>query len=343
MRDSWVIRTLFFGAIFVLFTHSTAYSQPKPGSAPSSTHIYPAGAQRGTSVDVSIGGECLPPGAWFSVFWARRASLARAESVKVERPRVDRKTHEACRRTRLSRRRGGNRRKKPITYPKEWASRIAVDKSAQPGIVRWRLSCVQGGTVTRPFVIGELPEFLESESNSTIETANAVSLPVTVNGRIHGERDLDHFRFAAKPGQVVVCEVLAARLQSRLDPIITILDADGQPVATETIYVKNDPVIAFRATSAADYVLRIGNVSHHGDAAHVYRINISTKPFVRSTFPTGGTAGKQQTIEFRLMNGTNQPLIVKREIPYPKTIPLSGQISVPIAAPGSGCGQRGHA
>ncbi|MCH8830024.1 MAG: hypothetical protein IID45_10655, partial [Planctomycetes bacterium] len=214
----------------------------------------------------------------------------------------------------------------PITYPTEWRSRLTIAPEAKPGIVRWRLSCAQGGTVTRPFVIGELPEFLERESNSTYDTANRVKLPVTVNGRIHGERDLDHFRFSAKAGDVVVCEVLASRLMSRLDPVVEILDAGGRPLSTETVIVENDPVIAFRAPSTGDYVLRISNVSFRGDSAHVYRINISTQPFVRFVFPSGGRAGTTQTIEFQEMTGTPRSRIVPRRIAFP---PLSKDNGIP--------------
>ena len=54
-----------------------------------------------------------------------------------------------------------------------------------------------------------------------------VTLPVTLNGQIHGERDEDYYRFTAKKDDVVVCDVLTARLGSRLDPIVELTDAAG--------------------------------------------------------------------------------------------------------------------
>src|SRR2546423_8720017 len=41
---------------------SQAGAQPVPSREPSSTHIFPAGGRRGTTVQVHVGGECLPPG-----------------------------------------------------------------------------------------------------------------------------------------------------------------------------------------------------------------------------------------------------------------------------------------
>src|SRR5262249_38695773 len=41
---------------------SPAWGQPVPSREPSSTHIFPAGGRRGTTVTVRVGGECMPPG-----------------------------------------------------------------------------------------------------------------------------------------------------------------------------------------------------------------------------------------------------------------------------------------
>eukprot|EP00913_Durusdinium_trenchii_P023416 g21994.t1 len=312
-------------ALFALLTPTRGFAQPKPGYAPSATHVYPAGAQRGTAIDINVGGECLPPGAWFTMFGRGLHVGARSMKGDAKLKKPAKQSVQLSQRINDSGEPSPRRKptETPITYPKEWAARVAVDKAAPPGIARWRVSCAQGGTATRPFVVGDLPEFLERESNSTFDTANPVVLPVTVNGRIHGERDLDHFRFAVQPGDVVVCEVLAARLESKLDPIVTILNADGRPIATESIFVENDPVVAFRATSADEYVLRIANVSHHGDPALIYRVNITTQPFVRSVFPTSGTAGTRQPISFRLMTGTAQTRVVKKTVSFPKARPAT--------------------
>src|SRR5262245_5013344 len=45
-----------------------AWGQAVPSREPSSTHIFPAGGQRGTVVKVRVGGECLPPGMNLKIF-----------------------------------------------------------------------------------------------------------------------------------------------------------------------------------------------------------------------------------------------------------------------------------
>ena len=290
-------------AVFFQLPVSTVRAQPKPGYDPSSTHIFPAGARPGTTVKVAVGAECIPPLTRFTLF----GKGVRASGLLTKRIASKGELSPRRKPTII-----------PITIPREWESEITIAKDAPPGRVYWRLSCAQGGTALRPFVIGDLPEFIESESNSTPQTAERITLPVTVNGRIFGERDNDYFRFAARRGDVVVCDVFSHRIQSRLDPLIEILDGEGRPVRVETAYAGRDPVLAFRAETNGEYLLRVANISYHGDPAHVYRVNLSTRPFVRSVFPTTGQSGTGRDVEFQVMTGTDKPRIVKRRVRFPK-------------------------
>lgn len=259
-------------AVFSLLSGGNVFAQPKPGYTPSSSHIFPAGAQRGTTVKVRVGAECIPPGTDFVVTGngiskggkLTEQVIADSEPSPKREPTIT-----------------------PITYPREWASELTIDADAKLGSAYWRVNCAQGGTASRPFLIGDLPEFIESESNSTIENAEPIKLPVTVNGQIYGERDVDCFRFTAEAGQVISCEVIAGRLGSRLDPVIELLDSTGRKVNAELAHIGTDPVLVFWSKSTAEYVLRIANVTFGGDPAHVYRINIRPEPFPRMTLPGG--------------------------------------------------------
>ena len=287
----------------LLLNCESVLAQPKPGYLPTSTHIFPAGARRGTTVKVRVGTECAPPGTRFSIFGKGvQAPVLLGDKLEDRgNPSPRRPPTEI-----------------PITYPQQWSSEITIAADAPLGPVFWRLSCAQGGTASRPFVIGDLPEYLETESNSTFDKAERITLPVTVNGRIHGERDSDYYRFTAELSGVVVCDVLAGRLGSRLDPVVEVLDSVGRKIDAEIAHIGSDPVLAFRAESENDYVLRISNVTVHGDPAHVYRINMSTKPFVRFAFPAGGQAGTEREIQFYAMSGTDRPHVSTRKVSFPK-------------------------
>ncbi len=240
-------------------------AQAVPSKEPSSTHIFPAGGRRGTVVPVRIGTEAMPPSANLRL-WGDgvRSVVLLGERVK---PRYE---PSARRPPRDADGVGAN-----MSYPTEWASELAIAADAPLGVAAWRVTCGWGGTRVRPFLIGDLPEFIEAESNSTVDRAERVTLPVTINGQIAGERDIDCFVFSAMSGQVVVADVSAARIGSLLDPVVELYSVDGHRVSAETRRVTGDNVLSFRVPTAGDYVLQIANVSFRGGPEFVYRVTLS--------------------------------------------------------------------
>ena len=60
MRDAFLPSARSLAVFSLLLLCATAVAQ-QVTTDPASTHIYPAGGQRGTTVAVRVGGECLPP------------------------------------------------------------------------------------------------------------------------------------------------------------------------------------------------------------------------------------------------------------------------------------------
>ncbi len=104
-------------------------------------------------------------------------------------------------------------------------------KDKTPGI--YPLSVRKGEMIsnTMPFAVDTLPECLEQEPNDSPQTAQAVTLPVIVNGRIDRPGDWDVFRFEGRAGQQIIAEVYARRLESPLDSVLELTDAAGKRLA----------------------------------------------------------------------------------------------------------------
>ena len=220
-----------------------------------------------------------------------------------------------------------------INYPREWESSVTIAADAELGTKFWRVSGAWGGSRARPFLVGDLPEFIETEPNSTPERAERITLPVVVNGQIAGERDQDFFVFAGKAGEVVVCDVMAARIGSPLDPVIAILDARGQRQELQEVRVGNDPVVAFRVPTTGDYRLHVANLGFAGGPAYVYRITLSTKPFAVHAFPPGGRVGETREVETYTLTGTTEFRALKEKVTFPATAgPFLHRGSIPLVA-----------
>jgi hypothetical protein len=275
---------------------------------PTSTHIFPAGGKRGTVVKVRVGGECLPPGMNFKLYGAGLSGPA------VLGPEIRARYEPSVRRLPRDAEIPGS----DMTYPREFDATLTIDDKAKPGARYWRVSGAWGGTRLRPFLVGDLPEFIETEPNSRPELAERVSLPVVINGQIAGERDEDYYVFSVKEGAVVICDVLAARIGSPLEPVVVITDTQGRRIETQELRIGTDPVLSFRAPKTGDYRLHVANLSFYGGPAYVYRITLTTRPCAAFAFPAGGQTGTTGEIEVFTPTGIGSFLAVKERVQFPR-------------------------
>ena len=306
-----MIRQTITAAFFVTALALPAFSQQVP-TDPTSTHIFPAGGRRGSTVPVRVGGECLTP-------WTRFTVLGQGLLAETELTEKASGNYEPS-----PRRKPGE---SPMNYPREWKSSITIPADAPPGQVLWRVSSARGGTGARPFLIGELPEFIETESNSTPETAELITLPITVNGQMAGERDLDYYRFTATTNDVVSVNVAVARLGSNWEPVLEFTDVQGRRLPTEEIRLGSDPVIALRVPATGEYRLLISNLNFCGGPQYVYRMTISTAPFITHTFPSGGAAGTTSDIELFSMTGDGSTHCWSETVSFPAGAPAEFSFS----------------
>jgi hypothetical protein len=112
-----------------------------------------------------------------------------------------------------------------------------------------------------PAAIGRFEEVEESGHNSSLQTAQELQCPVTVNGRIlvdpSGKATADYYRFTAKKGQKLILETAASRLGSPLDSVIEVLDANGQVVPRITARAVYKTQVTLRDRGSRDPGLRL--------------------------------------------------------------------------------------
>ncbi|MBM4003776.1 MAG: hypothetical protein FJ295_10880 [Planctomycetes bacterium] len=269
---------------------------------PTSTHIYPAGARRGTTFAVRIGGECLPP-----------ETRLRLDSESIQAPSL--LVHRASPQGEPSpRRRPGEQH---VNYPKEWESEWTIAADARLGTHLWWLACARGGTAARVFVVGDLPEQLESESNSLPQQAESVSVPVTLNGRICGERDLDFYEFPAQQGEVMIVDVCAGRIGSPLEPVLEFFRETGERLAAREERVGSDPVFAIPIRESGRVRMSVGNLGLSGGPSFVYRITVSSRPYPRLAYPNFGRPGSNLDLDWLLLTGCDTPAWSRRPLQFP--------------------------
>ncbi len=157
-------------------------------------------------------------------------------------------------------------------------------KDKAPG--KHPLSVRKGDAIsnTLPFAVDALPECLEKESNDSPPSAQPVTLPMIVNGRMDRPGDWDVFRVEGRAGEQVVVEVDARRLNSPLDSVLELTDADGKRLAFNDDHEDKaaalsthhaDSLITFTLPADGTYFVRLGDAQHEGGPQYAYRLRIS--------------------------------------------------------------------
>ena len=135
-----------------------------------------------------------------------------------------------------------------------------------------------------PFALDTLPECLDQESNNDPAHAQKVKLPIIVNGRTDHPDDWDVYQVEGKAGDTLVAEVQARRLDSPLDSMLKITDADGkllafnddhQDVGSGLNTHHADSYIMLKLPADGAYFVHLGDTARGGGKEYAYRLRIS--------------------------------------------------------------------
>lgn len=143
-----------------------------------------------------------------------------------------------------------------------------------------------------PFAIGEMNEVFEAEPNDSGESAQAVALPLVINGRIQQPGDVDVFSFQGRKGDSVSVEVVARRLNSPLDSVVTlrgpglkppVREDDLDPMDKSYLHLGEglvthhaDSYLLHELPDDGSYTLEIGDTQSKGGHDYAYRLRISS-------------------------------------------------------------------
>jgi hypothetical protein len=137
---------------------------------------------------------------------------------------------------------------------------------------------------TRDFALDDLPVVAEHEPNDRRASAQHVSLPIVIDGRIGQRGDRDLFAFEGRAGQTVVAEVFARRLGSPLDSALRLTNSAGRTLAfNDDQEDKAFPELTHHADSwlratlpaAGMYYVELYDAQNQGGPQYAYRLRIS--------------------------------------------------------------------
>ncbi|MBI1349074.1 hypothetical protein GC163_22610 [bacterium] len=237
-------------------------------AAPDVTALYPAGGRRGSEVVVKLEGKVDP------------ASL----QLRVNVPGIE------------------------LIGPEGKDSvKLRIAEDAPLGPVWLTFYNPDGVSTQRPFVIGQLPESLESEpNNKQTGIDSTVDLPLVMNGVLAKSGDVDTFAVSLKAGETLVAMLDALQtFGSPMDGLLQVADEAGFVIAQNDDAPDFDPRVTMTAPRDGRYFVRVfafpaapdSSIRFSGAATYVYRLTLTTGPVITRWSPPAITAATGTTLK----------------------------------------------
>ncbi len=174
-------------------------------------------------------------------------------------------------------------------------TRLELDLEVAPeaalGAHYFRIVSPRGASNLLLFRVGDQPHRLEREPNSSLDRAEEVPLPATVNGRLNADGDFDFYRFRAEQGETWVFDLRAARNGSGLDAALILLDAEGRKLAhSEDVFIW-DPFFAHTFAKAGAYSVVVQPTHTRLDPGFAYQLDIRKAPHLETVSPLSFAPG----------------------------------------------------
>lgn len=253
---------LWLGAASLL---GTLASLPAWAASPSLSAVNPWGGQRGTEMEIVLGG----------------GRLADAQQVLFYKPGIEVVSLEPV----------GDAQVK---------ARIKIAPGCQLGEHPLRLRTASGVTELRTFQVGLFPAVAEVEPNTEFSQPQAIPLGTTVTGTIENE-DVDHFVVEAKKGERISAEIEAIRLGITLfDAYVAILDSKRFELAStdDSALLLQDGSTSILAPEDGKYVIQVRESAYGGNGSCQYRLHVGNFPRPTAVYPAGGKGGEQVAVRF---------------------------------------------
>jgi len=255
-----------------------------PAATPMLTSLSPRGFECGKEVDLTLSGSDLQPGTlWTSCGIANSLVEASENSLRC---------------------------------------RITIPGSLPVGLYAARLFSSNGVSNLVPFMVDDLPTIVATATNENRASAQVVPFPCAVEGTA-AELGYTWFKIHAARGQRIALETVAARLGSRLDAVLRVVDGRGREVAynDDAPGLRADSYVSFVA-AAGDYFIELRDVNYGGGTEFYYRLRIGNFPLATTTYPVAATRGTRARFELDGPGGAAgecKPVIATNAL----TIPLA--------------------
>jgi len=124
----------------------------------------------------------------------------------------------------------------------------------------------------RVMVMDDTPRIAEKEPNDSFRTAQAVPVPIVVEGKIDRNQDVDVFRIEGKAGQRLEVELQSGRWGTPVDGLLTLYDPMGRVLVVDDDALAPDPKVTATLPMDGTYLISLIDTHDLGGSSHLYRL-----------------------------------------------------------------------
>ena len=146
---------------------------------------------------------------------------------------------------------------------------VTIKPDCPVGLYESRIMTRLGVSSSRIFTVDKFPEFVQSKSNKSLESAIELPVGSVFNGTI-SERSVDYFKFIGKKGQRLVVDCASTGIDSKLNATVIIADAAGRDLLVERL----GGVLDYSVPKDGTYVIKIHELTFKGGPAFYYRLGL---------------------------------------------------------------------
>jgi hypothetical protein len=157
---------------------------------------------------------------------------------------------------------------KPTAAQNKFAVTIASDTPA--GIHEARVMARLGVSTCRAFTVGAQPEVTQKKPNQSLAQAMELSLNTVCNA-VMSVKAVDFYSFAARKGQRMVIECASRGIDSRMNAVLIIADAEGRDLKVDRL----GGLLDFTVPADGKYVIKVHELTYKGGANYFYRLVLS--------------------------------------------------------------------
>jgi hypothetical protein len=209
---------------------------------------------------------------------------------------------------------------------KSVTAKLSLAADAPLGVGFLHLPTETGCSGPLLFLIEDLALTHRSPKNTALENAQSLILPTAVESA--SDTGGSHFYLITpKQGEPFSAEIYAARLGSKLDAVLRLLDVRGVEIARadDTPGLAGDCHLRFTPQDEAPLLLEIRDATFAGGPDRFYHLRIGDFPLVQAAFPPVAEAGTKMLVEFAGPGADTIP-------PAPVQAPLNPHALVSVPA-----------